>query len=102
MSSELTAKEMVSGSKSSFYTKGARVFGLLPGGGYAEYCVIPETLAMPLPDSYTYEEGAAIPEVFLTAFQALILLGELGEEEVVLVHAGASGVVSEVIQLAVQ
>ncbi len=99
---EMAGEVMECGSKSSFYKKGARVFGLLPGGGYAEYCVIPETLAMPLPDSYTYEEGAAIPEVFLTAFQALILLGELGEEEVVLVHAGASGVGSAAIQLAVQ
>lgn len=90
------------GSKSSFYKKDARVFGLLPGGGYAQYCVIPETLAMPLPDSYSFEEGAAIPEAFLTAFQAMVWLGELGEEETVLIHAGASGVGSAAIQLAAQ
>lgn len=99
---EMAGEVMKCGSKSSFYKKGARVFGLLPGGGYAEYCVIPETMAMPLPDSYTFEEGAAIPEVFLTAFQALIWLGELSEEETVLIHAGASGVGSAAIQLAVQ
>ena len=99
---EMAGDVVECGSKSSFYKKDARVFGLLPGGGYAEYCVIPETMALPLPDSYTYEEGAAIPEVFLTAFQALVWLGELGEEETVLIHAGASGVGSAAIQLAVQ
>lgn len=99
---EMAGRVVQCGNKSSFYKKDARVFGLLPGGGYAEYCVIPETMAMPLPDSYTFEEGAAIPEVFLTAFQSLVWLGELSEEEIVLIHAGASGVGSAAIQLAVQ
>jgi putative PIG3 family NAD(P)H quinone oxidoreductase len=81
---------------------GDRVFGLLPGGGYAQYCVIPAKMAIPVPDSFSYEEAAAIPEVFLTAYQALFWLGGLSDSECVLVHAGASGVGTAAIQLAVQ
>ncbi len=82
------------------YKKGDRVFGLLGGGGYAEYCTIHEELAMPVPDRFSFEEAAALPEVFLTAYQSLFWLGELKERETVLIHAGASGVGTAAIQLA--
>jgi len=99
---EMAGKVVDPGSSVQNFTEGDRVFGLLPGGGYAEYCVIPENMAMPVPESFSYEEAAAIPEVFLTAYQALIWLGELSENEQVLIHAGASGVGTAAIQLAVQ
>jgi len=81
---------------------GDRVCGILPGGGYAQYCVIPEEHAFSLPDSLSIEQVAAVPEVFLTAFQALHWLGGLWTEptETVLIHAGASGVGTAAIQLA--
>ncbi len=79
---------------------GDRVFGLLPGGGYARYAVLPLRMAMPVPANLSFEEAAAIPEVFLTAFQALFWLGDLREGQRVLVHAGASGVGTAAIQLA--
>ncbi|HMB92445.1 MAG TPA: NAD(P)H-quinone oxidoreductase [Rhodothermales bacterium] len=79
---------------------GDRVFGLLPGGGYAEYAVLPGRMAMPIPAILSFEEAAAIPEVFLTAFQALFWLGQLQEGQHVLIHAGASGVGTAAIQLA--
>ncbi|WP_242926743.1 NAD(P)H-quinone oxidoreductase [Pontibacter vulgaris] len=82
------------------FKKGDKVFGLLPGGGYAEYAVIDEAMAMPVPDNLTMEEAAAIPEVFLTAYQALVWLGKLQPGERVLIHAGASGVGTAAIQLA--
>jgi tumor protein p53-inducible protein 3 len=82
------------------YKAGDRVFGLLPGGGYAEYAVIPEAMAMPVPASFTYEQAAAVPEVFLTAFQTLFWIGRLQSAETVLIHAGASGVGTAAIQLA--
>jgi len=82
------------------YKEGDRVFGLLGGGGYAEYCTIHEEMALSIPDFMSFEEAAAIPEVFLTAYQALMWLGELNEEETVLIHAGASGVGTAAIQLA--
>ena len=79
---------------------GDRVFGLLPGGGYAEYAVLHYQMAMPVPPEMSFEAAAAIPEVFLTAFQALDWLGGLKEKQHVLVHAGASGVGTAAIQLA--
>lgn len=82
------------------WEKGARVFGLLAGGGYAEFVVIPEQMAMRIPSERTYEEAAAIPEVFLTAYQALYLLGELTKGQRVLIHAGGSGVGTAAIQMA--
>jgi tumor protein p53-inducible protein 3 len=80
-------------------TVGDRVCGLLPGGGYAEYAVIPEGMAFRLPDELSFEEGAAIPEAFLTAYLNLFVLGDLAPGQTVLVHAGASGVGTSAIQL---
>lgn len=79
-----------------------RVFGLLPGGGYAEYCTIHEDMGMGTPENLSFEETAAIPETFLTAFQALDWLGKLQEQETVLIHAAGSGVGTSAIQLAHQ
>lgn len=79
---------------------GDRVFGLVEGGGYAEYAVLPVGMAMRIPDNLSFEEAAAIPEVFLTAYQALCWLGRLQRNEQVLIHAGASGVGTAAIQLA--
>ncbi|MFO7526578.1 MAG: NAD(P)H-quinone oxidoreductase [Ignavibacteriaceae bacterium] len=88
------------GSRVFKWKKGDKVFGLLPGGGYAEYAVMNEDMAMEIPPNLTFEQAAAIPEVFLTAFQSLIWLGELKAGEFVLIHAGAGGVGTAVIQLA--
>jgi len=79
---------------------GDKVFALLPGGGYAEYCVIPHQMALRVPEHLSLEEAASIPEAFLTAWQALIWLGELTKDtERVLIHAGASGVGTAAIQI---
>ncbi|KAI9349266.1 NADPH:quinone reductase [Zopfochytrium polystomum] len=82
------------------YTKGDRVFGLVPGGAYAEYCVIHMDMAMPIPASLTFQQAAAIPEVWLTAYQALHWNCNIQKGESVLIHAGASGVGTAAIQLA--
>ncbi|MEL7250257.1 MAG: NAD(P)H-quinone oxidoreductase [Bacteroidota bacterium] len=82
------------------FAPGDRICGLLPGGGYAEYAVLPEALAIPMLDEMGFTEAAAIPEVFLTAFQALSWLADLKAGEKILIHAGASGVGTAAIQLA--
>lgn len=82
------------------WNKGDSVFALLPGGGYAEYCVVPEKLAMAIPQNLSFEQAAAIPETFLTAYQALVFLGKLQRGQTVLIHAGGSGVGTAAIQLA--
>lgn len=78
---------------------GDRVCALLPGGGYAERAVVPAAMAMRIPDGLSYEQAAAIPEVFLTAYLNLFWLGGLRRGQTVLVHAGASGVGTAAIQL---
>lgn len=84
------------------YKIGTRVAGLVNQGGYAEYAVLPADRAIILPEALSFEQGAAIPEVFLTAYQTLYWLGELKPEQTVLIHAGASGVGTAAIQLAKQ
>ncbi len=85
--------------KSSF-SIGDRVMGLVNGGGYAEFAVMPSDRAIKVPDALSFDEAAAIPEVFLTAYQTLFWLGKLQKHETVLIHAGASGVGTAAIQLA--
>lgn len=79
---------------------GYRVAALLPGGGYAQYAVIPADMAMPVPAALTLEQAAALPEAYLTAYLNLFQLGKLEAGESVLIHAGASGVGTAAIQLA--
>jgi putative PIG3 family NAD(P)H quinone oxidoreductase len=87
------------GSKCSGWKAGDRVFGLLPGGGYAEYASLPGAMAMPIPDNFSFEDAAAIAEVFLTAYQTLFWIGRIQADDIVLIHAGASGVGTAAIQL---
>lgn len=78
---------------------GDRVCGLLAGGGYAEYVILHEDMAMSIPENLDFLAAAAIPEAFLTAFQALVWIANLKADETVLIHAGASGVGTAALQL---
>lgn len=82
------------------FEPGDRVCALLAGGGYAQYAVIPADMALRLPNNLSFTKAAAIPEAFLTAFQALHWLAGLQAGDRVLVHAGASGVGVAALQLA--
>jgi len=88
------------GNKVSKWKVGDRVFGLIPGGGYARFAVINENMAMQIPNNLNFFEAAAIPEVFLTAYQSLFWYGKIKNEQSVLIHAGGSGVGTAAIQLA--
>ncbi|MCY3778105.1 MAG: NAD(P)H-quinone oxidoreductase [Candidatus Aminicenantes bacterium] len=81
------------------FQPGQRVMGLLPGAGYAEKVVTPERLALPIPDRLSFQEAAGIPEVFLTAFDALHLQGGLGPGHTLLLHGAGSGVGTAALQL---
>jgi len=81
------------------WAPGDRVCALLPGGGYAERVSIPAGLAMRIPGNLSFEQAAAIPEVFLTAYQNLFNVARLVAGEMVLIHAGGSGVGTAAIQL---
>lgn len=79
---------------------GDRVCCLLPGGGYAEQVPAPAGMLLPLPEDWTFAQGAAIPEAWLTSYVNLFREGALQEGETVLIHAGGSGVGTAAIQLA--
>lgn len=79
---------------------GDRVMALLGGGGYATKAIAHERQLMAVPDGLSLEEAAAIPEVFLTAFDALFGHCGLASGESVLIHAAGSGVGTAAIQLA--
>ncbi|MBA2564127.1 MAG: NAD(P)H-quinone oxidoreductase, partial [Gemmatimonadetes bacterium] len=82
------------------WCEGDRACALLAGGGYAEHVAVPAGLCMPIPEGLSFEQAAAIPEVFATAYQTLFWLGDLQFGGRVLIHAGASGVGTAAIQLA--
>ncbi len=82
------------------WQEGDRVFGLLAGGGYAEKVVTHERMLMAIPNNLSFTEAAAIPEVFLTAYDALIDKGNFQAGDIVLIHAGGSGVGTAATQLA--
>jgi tumor protein p53-inducible protein 3 len=79
---------------------GKAVFGLVPGGGYAEYALLHAGHAMVVPAGYSMAEVAATAEVFLTAYQLLSSIGNSPPGQHVLIHAGASGVGTAAVQLA--
>ncbi|MGH7495647.1 MAG: NAD(P)H-quinone oxidoreductase [bacterium] len=81
---------------------GDRVFCLLGGGGYAELVTVHPEMLLRLPSGWSFTQAAAIPEVFYSAFLNLFLEAKLKSREIVLVHAGASGVGTAAIQLARQ
>lgn len=81
---------------------GDRVCALLPGGGYAAKVKVPAGLAIRIPDGFSFEEAAAIPEVFLTAYLNIFMLGGLQPGQTVLVHAAGGGVGPAAIQLVKQ
>lgn len=79
---------------------GDRAIGLLSAGGYAEQVLVHERMLMPIPANLSFEQAAAIPEVFFTAYDALIDKANFQAGDTVLIHAGASGVGTAAIQLA--
>jgi putative PIG3 family NAD(P)H quinone oxidoreductase len=97
---EVSGEIVACGGAVEHWQIGDKVYGLVAGGGYAEYVAINAEHLMKLPDNYTYEQGAAIAEVFLTAYQSLFSLAQLQSQQTVLIHAGASGVGTAAIQLA--
>jgi len=71
---------------------GEKVFAITRFGGYSDRVCVPAAQAVPLPEGMSYEEGAAIPVNYLTAYQMLIQMGSLKSGERVLVHSAAGGV----------
>jgi NADPH2:quinone reductase len=79
---------------------GDRVMGIIGGAGHAEYLCVHEREAMPVPKAMPWEDAAAIPEVFLTAYDALFRRLALRAGETLLIHAVGSGVGTAALQIA--
>jgi NADPH2:quinone reductase len=79
---------------------GDRICALANGGGYAEYCAVPASQAMPFPKGYDAVKAAALPETFFTVWANLFQMAGLTEGETVLIHGGSSGIGTTAIQLA--
>jgi tumor protein p53-inducible protein 3 len=97
---EIAGEVVELGAEVSRWKIGDKVFGLVSGGGYAEYATIHQAMTIQVPENMAFEQVVAIPEVFLTAFQALVWLAKIQAQEKILIHAGASGVGTAAIQIA--
>jgi putative PIG3 family NAD(P)H quinone oxidoreductase len=93
------AGEVIEVAEGSRWQLGDRVCALLAGGGMAEEVVVDQRHLLPVPESLSWAEAAAIPEVFSTAWLNIFVLGDARPGEKVLIHAGASGVGTAAIQL---
>jgi putative PIG3 family NAD(P)H quinone oxidoreductase len=88
------------GPAATLWKIGDRVMGIIAGAGHAEYLCVHEREAIPVPKAFSWEEAAAIPEAFLTAYDALFNRLSLHTGETVLIHAVGSGVGTAALQIA--
>ena len=96
---EFAGTVAAAGRHATRWKSGDQVMGIVSGGAYAEYLTIPADQAMRTPRGMALVDAAAIPEVFITAWDALVLQGGLTPGGRALVHAGASGVGTAAIQI---
>jgi len=88
------------GSHSTHLNIGDQVCALVTGGGYAEYCTAPVQLCLPIPDSLSFTQAAALPETYFTVWSNVFDRAHLKAGEILLVHGGSSGIGTTAIQLA--
>ncbi|WP_213993148.1 NAD(P)H-quinone oxidoreductase [Sodalis sp. dw_96] len=97
---EIAGEVVAVGPDVSRYEVGDKVCALIAGGGYAEYCVVHETNALPIPRGFSLLQAAALPETFFTVWANLFQRGKLQAGEILLVHGGTSGIGTVSIMLA--
>ena len=97
---EIAGEIVARGPAAMHYAVGERVLALVPGGGYAQYCLADERNALPIPAGLSLVEAAAIPETFFTVWTNVFERGGLKAGETLLVHGGASGIGTTAITLA--
>jgi NADPH:quinone reductase len=97
---EIAGEVVAAGPGATRFKLGDKVTALVAGGGYAEYCPVHETNALPAPATLSLIEAAAIPETFFTVWHNVFERGRLKSGETLLVHGGTSGIGTTAIQLA--
>ena len=96
---EYAGEVVAAGKYAQRFKPGDRVMGLVGGGAFAEKVVVHEREALPIPEGMGFEQAAAVPEAFITAWDALVLQGGLRSGEAVLIHAATSGVGTAAAQI---
>jgi putative PIG3 family NAD(P)H quinone oxidoreductase len=97
---ELSGRVVDVGRRVLDWKVGDEVMGIVSGGGYAERAAVHQRQLLPVPSSVSLGDAAAIPEVWITAHDALVVQGGLTSGRTALVHAGGSGVGTAAIQIA--
>jgi NADPH:quinone reductase len=97
---EIAGEVVALGTGAARFKPGDKVTALVAGGGYAQFCPVHETNALPVPAALTLVEAAAIPETFFTVWHNVFERGALKSGETLLVHGGSSGIGTTAIQLA--
>ena len=88
------------GSKVTRWQVGDKICALVAGGGYAEYCNVPEGQCLPVPDNLSLTEAASLPETFFTVYSNVFNNDFLNAGDSLLVHGGSGGIGSTAIQIA--
>jgi putative PIG3 family NAD(P)H quinone oxidoreductase len=88
------------GSGASRFKRGDRVMALITSGAYADWAVVPEATALPIPEGMSFEEASAFPETYFTVWSNVFERAALKKGETLLVHGGASGVGTTALILA--
>ena len=96
---EIAGHVVASGEGASRFHEGDAVCALVPGGGYAEYCVVHESNALAVPRGFSMTEAAGLPETHFTVWHNVFQRGGLRKGERLLVHGGSSGIGTTAIQL---
>ena len=97
---EFAGTVMARGEGAERFAIGQQVCALVPGGGYAEYAVVHESNALPVPKGFSLVEAGAVPETYFTVWTNVFQRGRLQAGESFLVHGGSSGIGTTAIQLA--
>ncbi|SEC91852.1 NADPH2:quinone reductase [Rhizobiales bacterium GAS188] len=97
---EVAGEVAALGEGATRFRLGDKVCALVPGGGYAQFCKVDETNALPIPKGLSMIEAAAIPETFFTVWTNVFERGRLSKGETLLVHGGSSGIGTTAIMLA--
>ena len=84
----------------SHWCVGDKVCALVPGGGYAEQVITHGSHCLPIPENYTFEQAAALPETCFTVWGNMVDRAELKAGETVLIHGGSGGIGTTAIQMA--
>jgi NADPH:quinone reductase len=97
---EIAGEVVALGAKVARWKTGDKLMGLVVGGGYAQFCPVHESHALPIPPNLSLVEAAAIPETVFTVWHNVFQRGALEPGETLLVHGGSSGIGTAAIQLA--